>query len=672
VNLKLDDKVINYGSYLRRRQDAYHVSTEINIQLGEFTLKTRKLEILSEHISERKDFQSVFGKTSGAVQCAEVKRTEKQTWLRLVGLRHDVRMWQPDERKPSTQGYSRKYDPNLGKTEMWIARVLEPCRVGPLEGVQLYLRDSRYGSSATVARLQGYTKGFKLPEAIVSDEEEVEEDRVVTEGRERRSSTRSRSSSMAEGKAKASEKASEEPDVMISDELPTLKEVIVFRQSRVVHIYNVVEHGRKYYRKLVYSSDARWCLHDMTPRLVLRKEWQQKEETFEYVARYESGDPMESEVYGTSLIITRTRPAVGLETYVPSRLLFGLLPTALLEGYMFWQNDTGGLTGYQHDAGADGIITKISVDIQGAGGSNFIGSIQRTGVQTSATLVDNARRSRSGVIDLGTATNNSTDLESKSVNDSKVGDRETLELMNLLYAPEGTMLFDLAQLLVRLENLSHCLVWSVRGTKEIHLIELPRLRLSFRSRLVTLADGQTVSRLYSDDHDGLFISNYQSKLIGILMDGIPHSLVLENIHQDLFLLVPGAAMPIRPSIKEDKFATEIVFDRSNRTWLDNLDVRHYLYPVHKSKTFLFTPTFASALYLMLLRFFNRQYAVVFRLADSCVTGTRCSVHIFYIFICLVCSSTSLYMLATCYLIHTLLQTRASLTRSAKSSSSLST
>lgn len=41
--------------------------------------------------------------------------------------------------------------------------------------------------------------------------------------------------------------------------------------------------------------------------------------------------------------------------------------------------------------------------------------------------------------------------------------------------------------------------------------------------------------------------------------------------------------------------------------------RYYLYPVHISLSFMFTPTLASALYVMLLRFLHRDYNEVVRL-----------------------------------------------------------
>eukprot|EP00954_Amorphochlora_amoebiformis_P014105 1105270-Amorphochlora_amoeboformis.AAC.1 len=44
--------------------------------------------------------------------------------------------------------------------------------------------------------------------------------------------------------------------------------------------------------------------------------------------------------------------------------------------------------------------------------------------------------------------------------------------------------------------------------------------------------------------------------------------------------------------------------------------RYFLYPVHISLSFLFTPTLSSALYLLLLRYLHRDYAAAFRLVHS--------------------------------------------------------
>ena len=44
--------------------------------------------------------------------------------------------------------------------------------------------------------------------------------------------------------------------------------------------------------------------------------------------------------------------------------------------------------------------------------------------------------------------------------------------------------------------------------------------------------------------------------------------------------------------------------------------------VHRSQAFLFAPSFASNLYLLLLRFLHRDYASVFGMADACVSDTE--------------------------------------------------
>ncbi len=43
-----------------------------------------------------------------------------------------------------------------------------------------------------------------------------------------------------------------------------LKEIFIFRRRKVVHIYDVIEVGRRFYRSLVFSSDNRYAFRDIT------------------------------------------------------------------------------------------------------------------------------------------------------------------------------------------------------------------------------------------------------------------------------------------------------------------------------------------------------------------------------------------------------------------------
>ena len=118
----------SYESWMRRAQRAQRVlDTEINIQLGDFTLKTSRLQLLDRKIMQMYDFKAVFGECKNdSIQCAEVKNTQHREWVRLVGRRHDTLLWTPDMRKPCLpSNFTRSYSPgSLWKSERCVrARV---------------------------------------------------------------------------------------------------------------------------------------------------------------------------------------------------------------------------------------------------------------------------------------------------------------------------------------------------------------------------------------------------------------------------------------------------------------------------------------------------------------------------------------------------------------------
>lgn len=123
------------------------------------------------------------------------------------------------------------------------------------------------------------------------------------------------------------------------------------------------------------------------------------------------------------------------------------------------------------------------------------------------------------------------------------------------------------------------------------------------------------------DHVNLFVTNERSQLTNDLIRGIPHSVLLSDSNHEISILVPSIH-PVRPFIASSPFSTELVMDRADKKWYDALDTKYYLYPVHVSLSFLFTPTLASALYLLLLRFLHRQYNEAVRLATAIATDTH--------------------------------------------------
>jgi hypothetical protein len=149
------------------------------------------------------------------------------------------------------------------------------------------------------------------------------------------------------------------------------------------------------------------------------------------------------------------------------------------------------------------------------------------------------------------------------------------------------------------------------GCPTIDLVELPRLKLAFEGRF----DHGGEYRLYSIDHADLFISNERNPTYNKMIVGIPHSLLLSNVRGEMQIVVPVLSVQ-RPCIRDEPFSTFIVLDR---TTVKTLAERYFLYPIHISFSFLLTKGVNSAIYLLLLRFLHREYAEVFRLADSIAT-----------------------------------------------------
>ena len=202
----------DYESYLRYYSNQ-RVDTEINLQLGDLTLKTARLEVLDPAIANMPDFIAVFGPQQNRtpMQSAEVKNTLYRSWVRLVGRRHDIQYWVPDTRAaPLT--LERAYRSTLSGDERWIVDSFEAIRSRNIPDIPLFMPSATYPHSATVAILSG-----------------------------------------------------------VDPKTKTLKEIVVFRKPQVVHVYNIIEYGRRFYRSLCYSSDAKFAYHDMEPRLVLNQ-----------------------------------------------------------------------------------------------------------------------------------------------------------------------------------------------------------------------------------------------------------------------------------------------------------------------------------------------------------------------------------------------------------------
>lgn len=314
--------------------------------------------------------------------------------------------------------------------------------------------------------------------------------------------------------------AKDEHDKKDAETYVTLYEISVLRAPPVVHVYRVIEHGRRFYRHQIFTSDASLSLHSFESKDLAQLHGQ---------TRYVGGSSAQTSPPGFSMVITRNLySSQGQQTYIPHRLLTGLMPSAILDAYDFWQNEDDSLIGYpkrREEGAAKEIGTTLikidlvkdnSQDTTGFCNSRALGMIRRIYVDSEVDFVDLKWEQRAST---------------------------ALTLLNVLYSPQG-LLRQLINVMSRLEDLSHVLVWTKSPLKApnepcaIDVVELPRLGLTFRSREVI--PGERMTRLVCDDYDGYFISNVRSPALSRLAEGLPHSIILENADHDLFLLVAAA------------------------------------------------------------------------------------------------------------------------------------
>lgn len=579
---------VNFEAWLRETT-TLAVNTEINVQLGEFTIKKNSTRPLEDEFRHWPDFRTVFGRlsTTTTIQCAEVKYTTNRKWVRLPGMNYDLQLWVPDLRKPG-----HKFNTPYSSADSWIKDVVDPWRAQVLPTTQLFLSNEDQ-SSSSITILMGYYD----------------------------SST------------------AEEPD-----RPDTLREVIVYRYPKVMHVYNVVEHGRRFYRKLIFSSDSYLCMHEL-------KEEPMAAAGDTYLT---SGDPYIASDKHPSLIVFRDsiqNQVAVRQQFIPHRFLLGIMPTALLRNYKFWQNKDDSVTGYMPVANAQSgqrSILQIVIEEK---------ATRRAKISRAYVLEEIEMAAASAVVVALASTKNAPNGSSASAGEDKDPDfaatvdpsKPTMYLINLLlllntftkkqiecreanlnqiadFNGERSSLHALVRMLIRMENLANIVAWSkVEPTQSnpsvsIDLIELPRLRLTFEKR----NDSDGKMRYYCLEQSGLYLTGYTDELkFKRLIEGIPNVILLRNMDNEHFALLPATAKPFPMKVKGNKNTYKVSFLTSDDSWLAQTgESTYFVYPVHPSGCFMSSRSVAASLYLLALRLMTKKYEDAFGLIESCVSDVQ--------------------------------------------------
>ena len=565
----------SYEDYLRGRNK---LDTEINIQLGEFTLKKHRVEPIDEELCDFADFNTVFGDRVG-LQSAEVNHTTHRRWIRLVGRRHDLQLWDAGGPPPSAP-FCRVYPAQLQSHERWVvkvmSKVLQKLNDLPDVSIDLFVED-------------------------VADAHRLSDGAAVRLG----------------------------AMVTLPDGLVSVKEIVLFRFTSppVIHLYDVIQYGRRDYASLVFTTDAGRAYRQLVDASL------GYDGVRAHLLRPIPRLP--------SLLVTRNlNVTMGKQLHVPDRLLYGVIPEALIEEYIFWQHEgSDDLTGYQRRkhtrSGAAKDRSQLRIKLTKVKAAFADARIVRypLAMEQAKAVSSQLRPAKQEEELLGIGASEEIDPDGQAY--------VLVDMLRLGSAEKGP-LRTLCDLLLRLDNLTHILVWAkcdghgnieANSSGVVDLIELPRLNLSFSAK-PDLNAGHAM-RFFCNDHAGFFISDTAASctLTQALLRGIPHGVLLENANdRTLSILLPAIAKPCAKLHQgAGGFdAPELVLDRCDETWLRNLrdprsrSLTHYLYPIHSSRSFLFTPTLASALYLILLRLISGNFDLAFRLADFCVADTQLS------------------------------------------------
>ena len=575
------------------------VNTEINVQLGEFTIKKNAVQPLPQYMMRNEDFISVFQRvsTDDIIQCADVKNTTNRKWVRLVGLGYDLQLWASDSRRP-TIPLKNSYE---SCTATWVKDIFDPWRHLVLPDVELYiLSESILGQTflyeQEVITMCGYSDN--IPRGNDNDKQSKRDSRTD------------------------------------SNVTVTLKEVVVYRYPRVFHIYNVVEYGRRWYRQLIFSSDPDLSLHEM----------KLSRQALNSTILECSGDSGVIVEPSNSLVISKDalQEGSGRLTYIPSRLLCGLMPSSLLNQYNFWQNEDDSLTGYMSVLDSNKSITRsiLNIQVKKHGKGDDLGF--------SNSLAD-AVISRV-LVSEGSPTQSDSEKEFNSRPDTSKGKEYLVNLMAVLaqyvkkYNNSGDIVgpvskikelvdFDgetgtlhaLVRLVLRLDCLANILAWSKSDPSaspnsliSIDTIELPRLRLTFEKKISAIT-GHV--QYVCVEQSGMYLTGYDDSLrFADLLEGLPKAVLLRNADNEYFVLLPAIAKPVLTRALGSGPATyNMVMSMTNKQWLANTgEAAYFTYPIHSSGCFMSSRSIASSLYLLVLRLMSRNYRDAYRLIESCV------------------------------------------------------
>ncbi|GLE02887.1 hypothetical protein PINS_up011751 [Pythium insidiosum] len=430
-----DENEAGVGRYRCRKTEV-----QLDIQSGEILWRNDELKPVPDSMTQYADFKSIFGNQS--LHCGLVVRQSHRMWIKVVGTDYELIEWDdPSEEHDQGVGSPQVYVPGVevtgqgsgedselkmywecpactcanfnGDNPLATCEVCGTPRRGhamppPAPSAQSFGGRAQHGGQAPPAET-GYVylgETYSRPFDIYSEEDHPHSQEqwfidlvgntlrllYPPEPEDKKlpftlflpaqllpsDATSVRILGFDKGVPPSPNGASRASE---RDKLPTFKEIVAIRgPPQVVQIFSLVSHGRRMYRKLVFTSSSRHTQHgfplnihpDAGPvdRLLLRA----------------GGDPRERQAIGGSLVVLRRNKVLGgMEQYVPPRLLQGIVPSSLLEAFRFWRGDDGQLRGDPLDVKSQWFRYRVQVEMSPDGTGSAV--ITRRSIRTSFSKI---------------------------------------------------------------------------------------------------------------------------------------------------------------------------------------------------------------------------------------------------------------------------------------------
>lgn len=108
---------------------------EMDLQLGQMTLRSRHLSALPSDVAGHADVVELFG--DATIQASVIESATHRSKYKLVGQNHEIHNWSTPHVSCASLGdqWERQYDPaELYETEQWLVPIFEPVRRAMFDG----------------------------------------------------------------------------------------------------------------------------------------------------------------------------------------------------------------------------------------------------------------------------------------------------------------------------------------------------------------------------------------------------------------------------------------------------------------------------------------------------------------------------------------------------------